>query len=188
MIMKTTLTMTAALAFTLFSALPLTLHAGGPCKSTGHAGATTPMTQAESSPRPGCRTTANGRTNCNAWAGATVNPNYSYNQYRPGYVSGADVVKGMKPKPWKRLPPGERLNRLDVPHLGAVPAAGGPAHTFAIFPDGSVGQRFDTDPGRYQRHFNNMNDFRRQRPGWRQDAPYERTVFEIYCPPNCRQH
>ena len=45
--MKTTLTMTAALAFTLFSALPLTLHAGGPCKSTGHAGAKTPMTQAD---------------------------------------------------------------------------------------------------------------------------------------------
>lgn len=181
----------SAMAFMLLSATATTLQANGPMgNASSTSGASKPTTKVQpTAPSYPCRTTAGGRMNCTAHAATTVNPNHNFPQYIPGYVSGAEGVKGMQPRPPKLLPPGVTLNTSGwtCPHLGTVPGSGGPDHCFVIYPNGSVSQRFDTDPSRYISTFPNMDAFRNQVPGWKQTPPYTRTVFQIYCPPNCGQ-
>lgn len=178
--MKTTTATATAIVITLLCGTATTAKACGPA---GAPGASVPATQAQTSTlNRGCKTTPNGRTNCNAYAGSTVNPGYTHNQYRPGYVSATESRQGLKF--WRSVPPGGRIGPFKSPHLGDVGT-----HQIVIHPDGSISQRFDTDPGRYQTHFNNANDFRKQKPGWKNgQMPYQNSNIDVYCGPNCREH
>lgn len=177
-------TITAAtIVFTLFSTTVTTADACGPA---GTPGRSVPPTQAQTSTlAPGCRTTRDGRTNCFTYAGSVVNPGRVQNQYMPGYISPDESRQGLKY--WKSFRPGERIGPFRTPHMGVAGT-----HAIVIHPDGSVSQRFDTDPGRYQNNFNNIDGFRNQRPGWRQgtpnEMPYSNAVVDVYCGPNCREH
>ncbi len=182
------ITISSAL-FVLLSATATTLQATGNMgNASSTSGASKPTTKTQpTAASSSCRTTAGGRTNCTAYAAPTVNPKHNFPQYIPGYVSGTEGVKGMKPRPPILLPPGATLTTSGwtCPHMGTVPGSGGPDHCFVIHPNGSVSQRFDTDPGRYTATFPNMNAFRNQIPGWKKAPSYAGTVFQIYCPPGC---
>jgi hypothetical protein len=99
------------------------------------------------------------------------------------------VMSGVSRGPLMRLPPGAShiAGSFRVPHLGAVGRT--PDHTFVIYPDGTVGQRFDTDSSRYTATFPNMGAFRHQEfPLGSGRYPYARSTIDIYCPNPCVQH